>query len=166
MRGDIDERPSDAYNRPPTNLGLLQTTTNLNSPTSSSSPTMTTINDEHLKHKTIQDIFHPTRPAPVDTLSNSNSTAGPSFDFISMLEQLKQPRQIQTKYIDSFLFSHSFHHLFLVIILMTHWKFVVHQANHQFIFYDQFLFHLNHIYYLINQQIHVFQNIKRKCLNG
>jgi hypothetical protein len=100
MRGDIDERPSDAYNRPTTNLGLLQTTTNLNSPSSSSSPTMTTINDEHLKHKTIQDIFHPTRPTSVDTLSNS--TAGPSFDFISMLEQLKQPRQIQIKYVHSF----------------------------------------------------------------
>lgn len=103
MRGDIDERPSDAYNRPTTNLGLLQTTTatNINSPTpstSASSPTMT-INDEHLKNKTIQDIFRSQRPTSVDTLANStstNSTAGPSFDFISMLEQLKQPKQIQS----------------------------------------------------------------------
>jgi hypothetical protein len=58
-----------------------------------------TINDEHLKNKTIQDIFRTQRPTSVETLSNStstNSTAGPSFDFISMLEQLKQPRQIQS----------------------------------------------------------------------
>ena len=98
MRGDIDERPSDVYNRPTTNLGLLQTTTNLNSPTSAASPTMT-INDEHLKNKTIQDIFRTNRPTSIDT-SNSittNSTAGPSFDFISMLEQLKQPKQNQLK---------------------------------------------------------------------
>jgi hypothetical protein len=100
MRGDIDERPSDVYNRPTPNLGLLQTSTNINSSTSSSasSPTMT-INDEHLKNKTIQDIFRTVRPTSVETLSNStstNSTAGPSFDFISMLEQLKQPRQIQS----------------------------------------------------------------------
>jgi hypothetical protein len=101
MRGDIDERPSDVYNRPTTNsnLGLLQTSTNINSSTSSSasSPTMI-INDELLKNKTIQDIFRTTRPTSVETLSNSistNSTAGPSFDFISMLEQLKQPRQTQ-----------------------------------------------------------------------
>jgi hypothetical protein len=99
MRGDIDERPSDVYNRPTTNLGLLQTSTNVNSSTSSaSSPTMT-INDEHLKNKSIQDIFRTQRPTSVETLSNStstNSTAGPSFDFISMLEQLKQPRQTQS----------------------------------------------------------------------
>lgn len=108
MRGDIDERPSDVYNRPTTNLGLLQTTTtattNIHSPTlaSASSPTMTT-NDEHLKNKTIQDIFRTSRPtSTVDTLANStttattNSTAGPSFDFISMLEQLKQPKQAQS----------------------------------------------------------------------
>jgi len=102
MRGDIDERPSDVYNRPTTNpnLGLLQTSTNINSSTTSSSassPTMI-INDEHLKIKTIQDIFR-TRPTSVETLSSStsaNSTAGPSFDFISMLEQLKQPRQTQS----------------------------------------------------------------------
>jgi len=100
MRGDIDERPSDVYNRPTTNLGLLQTSTSVNSSTSSSgsSPTMT-INDEHLKNKTIQDIFRTQRPTSVETLANSaptNTTAGPSFDFISMLEQLKQPKQIQS----------------------------------------------------------------------
>ena len=92
MRGDIDERPSDVYNRP----SLLQTSTNINSPTASP------INDEHLKNKTIQDIFRTTRPTSVDILSNApstNSTAGPSFDFISMLEQLKQPRALQSKYI-------------------------------------------------------------------
>jgi hypothetical protein len=99
MRGDIDERPSDVYNRPTTNLGLLQTSTNLNSPKSASSPTMT-MNDEHLKIKTIQDMFRTTRPTSNDTLSNpptTNLTAGPSFDFISMLEQLKQPRQTPLK---------------------------------------------------------------------
>ena len=48
------------------------------------------MNDEHLKTSTIQDIFRTTK---VDALSNSistNTTAGPSFDFISILEQLKQ----------------------------------------------------------------------------
>ncbi|CAF0806548.1 unnamed protein product [Rotaria sordida] len=98
MRGDIDERPSDVYSRPTTNLGHLQTSTNINSPTSSLSPTIT-INDEHLKTKTIQDIFRPIKSTTSDQLSNStstNSTVGPSFDFISMLEQLKQPRQIQS----------------------------------------------------------------------
>ena len=76
MRGDIDERPSDVYNRPTTNLGLLQTTTttaNLNSPTSASSPTMT-INDEHLKNKSIQDVFRTNRPISVDPLSNTTTT--------------------------------------------------------------------------------------------
>ncbi|UJR35854.1 hypothetical protein I4U23_028598 [Adineta vaga] len=107
MRGDIDERPSEVYNRPPTNLGLLQTAsptatpappTNLNSPTPSTSPPSVTINDEQLKNKTTHDIFRTTRSTPVDTLSNTtstNSTVGPSFDFISMLEQLKQPKQTQ-----------------------------------------------------------------------
>lgn len=102
MRGDIDERPSDVYNRPtPTaNLGLLQTSTNINSPTSSSaSPPTVTIKDEHPKaNNNIQDLFRSARPTPMEPLSNSvstNSTVGPSFDFISMLEQLKQPQQMQ-----------------------------------------------------------------------
>jgi hypothetical protein len=99
MRGDIDERPSDVYNRPTTNinLGLLQTSTNVNSSTSSSSsssPPIMPINDEHIKNNNIQDIFRSTRPTPIET--STNSTAGPSFDFISMLEQLKQPRQTQS----------------------------------------------------------------------
>jgi hypothetical protein len=47
-----------------------------------------------MKNNNIQDIFRSTRPTPIETLSNS--TAGPSFDFISMLEQLKQPRQTQS----------------------------------------------------------------------
>jgi hypothetical protein len=104
MRGDIDERPSDVYNRSTSStLGLLQTTTNINSPVSSSSPTMT-VHDEHPKLKTIQDIFRSTRPTSVDTLSNSNLSTGPSFDFISMLEQLKQPRQTHSMYVYTFLF--------------------------------------------------------------
>ncbi|CAF1331049.1 unnamed protein product [Adineta ricciae] len=108
MRGDIDERPSEVYNRPTTNLGLLQTTSptatptptptaNLNSPTSSSPPAMI-INDDSLKNKATLDVFRGTRPTPTDTLSNpttTNPTVGPSFDFISMLEQLKQPKQAQ-----------------------------------------------------------------------
>jgi hypothetical protein len=95
MRGDIDERPSDVYNRPTSNLGHLQTSTNINSPSSSSSPTMN-LNEEHLKTKTIQDIFRPTKSTTVDTSAPTNPIVGPSFDFISMLEQLKQPRQTQS----------------------------------------------------------------------
>ncbi|CAF3491643.1 unnamed protein product [Rotaria socialis] len=97
MRGDIDERPSDVYNRPTTNLGHLQAPTNLSSP-NPSSPTLT-LTDEHLKTKSIQDIFRPPKSTPIDALSNPtppNPTVGPSFDFISMLEQLKQPRQMQS----------------------------------------------------------------------
>lgn len=105
MRGDIDERPSDVYNRPTstttTNLGLLQTSTNINPPTSSStSPPTVTIKDEHPKiNNNIQDLFRSTRPTPIEPLSASSSTSstvGPSFDFISMLEQLKQPQQTQS----------------------------------------------------------------------
>jgi len=93
---DIDERPSDVFNRPtPTSTpGLLQTTTsNINNSTSTSVPSPT--NDEQLKNKTIQDVFRSIRPTSVDPSSNPTSAA-PSFDFISMLEQLKQPRQTQS----------------------------------------------------------------------
>ena len=108
MRGDIDERPSDVYNRPtppPTvNLGLLQTSTNINPSTSSSSsaspPAMTISDEQHPKTtNNIQDLFRTTRPTTIEMLSSSastTSTVGPSFDFISMLEQLKQPQQIQS----------------------------------------------------------------------
>ena len=101
MRGDIDERPSDVCNRATTsNLGLLQAATNVHSATSSSSsPTALSMNDEQLKAKAIQDILRTARPPSSDILSSSttnNSSAGPSFDFISMLAQLKQPRQAQS----------------------------------------------------------------------
>lgn len=97
MRGDIDERPSDVFNRPNASLSQLQTSSNLTSPNPSSSPTMT-INDELLKPKTVQDVFRAAKPTTVDQISNqtpTNPIVGPSFDFISMLEQLKQPRQNQ-----------------------------------------------------------------------
>jgi hypothetical protein len=110
MRGDIDERPSDVYNRaatPATNLGLLQPSANLHSPTSSSSISLS-VSDEHLKSKNMQDIFRTPRPTSVEILPttlSSNTSVGPSFDFISMLEQLKQPRQIQSTYVVQLLFS-------------------------------------------------------------
>ena len=108
MSGDIDERPSEGFNRLPSssttntnsipNLGLFQSTPNLISPTSSSSSSVT-VNDDQLKTKTVQDLFRTTKATTVDTLQSitpNNTSVGPSFDFISMLEQLKQPRQTQS----------------------------------------------------------------------
>lgn len=112
MRGDIDERPADVFNRNPN----IQSTN-----ASSLSSTSLSNNDEPLKTNTLQDIFRNTRPnnlenlvtttttatttatitattttASTTTTSTTNNSASPSFDFITMLEQLKQAKQTRT----------------------------------------------------------------------
>jgi len=102
ITGDIDERPSDAFNRPTNtvpNLGLFQPSNNISSNASSSTIPVTS-NDDPMKNKTVQDLFRTTKPTATEALpssTTSNTSAGPSFDFISMLEQLKQqPKATQS----------------------------------------------------------------------
>lgn len=105
ITGDIDERPSDAFNRPTNsvpNLGLFQPSNNISSNASSSTIPVTS-NDDPMKNKTVQDLFRATKPTAAEALpssTSSNTSAGPSFDFISMLEQLKQqPKATQSAYV-------------------------------------------------------------------
>lgn len=176
MTGDIDERPSDAFNRPTPsvpNLNLFPSSTNLVAPTPA--PTLpVSVNEDPMKAKAVQDLFRTTKPTAVETLPTSTSTnttsAGPSFDFISMLEQLKQqPKQNQSAYVvidSSFLDRSSVSSPFFLAII--HWRSVVLLHRSPFILYVLFMLpsDLTHCQIHRKQPIHEFQNIKRKWLNG
>ena len=174
MRGDIDERPSEAYNRtsnPVNNLGLLQPSASARSPTSIPSPSLS-VNDEHLKSKTIQDILRTTRPASVEPLppnAPNSTSAGPSFDFISMIEQLKQPRLAQSMSVFHSLLRSSWKFVsFSGITLMILWKSVARPVNRPHTFCVLFSSRSDRFPCLIDRYrtIHALKSIKRRCPSG